>query len=599
MLPVDGEPELFTNFPEIAKQYCEAIVSGRQIACRYVKLAAKRYLTMLRKSVDPECPYYFSPHHAVDFLNFWELCPVGDNWKAADYVEKEPFQIWIGCAIYGFRRRSNNTRWTNSVYLEIPRKHDKSGMAAIIGLYDMIFTTSKEPQILIGAASEDQAGHIFRRAALVVREEEEIRVDYKMRVTKDLVHCGTTFGSMQAIASVAQKQDGWNPSTMLIDELHAHANPGLMLVLKSAMGARSNQLVLQTTTAGRTAFGAGWDERQAAIRLLEAKESNERVFALIYTIDEEDKVGPDGKDNLTRLFTDETLWIKANPMYGVSVDPDEVRSFAAESRLSPAKREEFLRTRLNIWSNAASALIDPQAWADCEDKTLDISMMIGRKCWMGVDLSYYNDLTAIGLIFEDWKGRVPVFCKFFVCELSPVLSSPSLAATMIDWADRGFLTILPGGTIDTDVIADEIKAYYEVFQVQETAYDKAAGGSQMMRKLWDEGYLNLLDYPNRPSTMAAPTEDLLAQVNGRRIVHDGNECLRWNMLNTVGDHRANGTLLPKKDAPNSERKIDGFVALAMANAVRISADAGKSAKQDKKLVNPYAFRGVLGFEEQS
>lgn len=554
-----------------------------------MKLAAQRYLRMLRRTAtDPDCPYYFSPAHAVDFLNFWELCPVGDNWQGVEFVRKEPFQIWFGCALYGFRRKGNSSRWVNWVYLEIPRKHDKSGTAAVVGLYDMVYTTSKHPQILIGAASERQAEAVFRRAAYIVFEESELQQEHSLSATDKMIRCGANRGVMEKVASIPKNQDGWNPSTILLDELHSQ-NPGVYQVLKSAMGARSNQLMLQITTAGRHAFGLGWDERANAIRVLEGKNTDDRLFALIFTVD------ADELEDQKRLLTDEKIWIKANPMWGVSVNPEEIRSYAGKAVNSPIDREEFLRTRLNVWSNAASGLVDPQAWAECQDDKLDITQMFGRRCWIGVDLSHYKDMSAIALIFEEYRGRVPVFCRFFLPESSPTLLSPNLHAHMMEWAERGFLIIQPGGLIDRDAIAEEIKAYHQVFDVQEVAYDKEAGGAEMMKRLWDEGYEKLVDYPNRPATLTAPTEDLLALIHSRKLVHDGNECLRWNFLNVVGDHRANGTLMPKKDAPNSERKIDGFIATVLANALRMGSEAGRHRKPG--YVDPYLERGLLGWEQ--
>ncbi|WP_370677629.1 terminase large subunit [Pleomorphomonas sp. PLEO] len=593
-LDVDGDVEEFTDFPAIAKAYAESVVEGREPACRYVKLACKRYLRMLRRAADPNAPFTFSPAHAVDFLDFWEKCPVGDNWRGENYVEKEPFQVFIGCSIYGFRRKDRwQSRWVNWVYLEIPRKHDKSGTAAVIGLYDGLFTLSKEPNIIIGAASEDQAKYVFNAAARIISEETELAETHKIEVTQKIIRFGKNRGLMQKLATIPKNQDGWNPSTIILDELHSQ-NPGLYQVLKSAMGARSNQLMFQITTAGRQAWGLGWEERTNAIRVLQGENVDDRMFALIFTVDDEDL-----KDE-KRLLTDEDIWIKANPMWGVSIDPDSVRSFAQKARFSPVDREEFFRTRLNIWSNAATGLVDPQAWAECADPTVTLETMVGRKCWIGVDLSHYRDMTAIVFLFEELGYQTPIFGRFYLPESSPTLQSPNLHALMMDWHDRGELIIQPTGKIDLDALRRDILVYCEVFDVQSIGYDHAAGGSELFKTLYeDDGIEYVFDFPNRPTTMTVPTEDLMASIASRQLVHDGSECLRWHMLNAVGDIRANGTILPKKDGPNSERKIDGFVAAVMANAMRMGAEGIKARKKSKEVVDPYLKRGLLGAETVS
>ncbi len=65
-----------------------------------------------------------------------------------------------------------------------------------------------------------------------------------------------------------------------------------------------------------------------------------------------------------------------------------------------------------------------------------------------------------------------------------------------------------------------------------------------------------------------------------------------------GDRKGNGLILPRKEKDYSPRKIDGFVALCFANGVRLNPDLAKSPDGDEKSsVDPYASRGLIGFEE--
>lgn len=578
------------DYPAIAVAYCEAVIEGRQLACKFIKLACKRYLKMLEMADDEKSAFYFSADHAIDFCRFKEKLPVGDNWRNVEFAELEPWQIWVWCAIYGFRRRGTGTRYTRWVYLEIPRKHDKSGSTAALGLFDLCFTGLKRPLVLIGAASEKQANHVFKPMVRIVNDETELAEAMKLVPRKDFIRCDANGGMVQKVCSIGKKEDGWNPNTIILDELHAQ-DPGVYEVLQSAMGARSNQILVQITTAGRHASGLAWDNRLRAIRLLDGSEEEYSSFAAIYTVDPEDM------EDQRRLLTDERLWMKAMPMYGISIDPEVIKSQAEGAIASPHDREEFLRTRLNVWSNAASGLVDPQAWQDCYDKSLSLDYFISERsrCWIGVDLSLYNDPSAIGLIFEHGP-LIAVFAKFFLPETSPTYLSPKLHAAMKAWEEQGHLTIQPGSAILNAMIGDEIRAYCEVFNVQAIAYDPAYSGD-LFYGLYTDG-LPVVEFKNRPWMITSPTEELLGRIHGGGLVHDGNGMLGWCMNNVVGDWRTDGTVMPKKDTKNSERKIDGFVALAMANGVRLNPLGGKPPKLDKDAIpDPYASRGLIGFEE--
>ena len=99
--------------------------------------------------------------------------------------------------------------------------------------------------------------------------------------------------------------------------------------------------------------------------------------------------------------------------------------------------------------------------------------------------------------------------------------------------------------------------------------------------------------------MSRPTDDLLTRIVAKRLVHDGNPVLAWNAENVHGERRGNGLLLPRKDKQNSHRKIDGFVALVMANGSRMEPGIVKRGKQEKIVIDPYVGRGLIGYEEKS
>ncbi len=110
------------------------------------------------------------------------------------------------------------------------------------------------------------------------------------------------------------------------------------------------------------------------------------------------------------------------------------------------------------------------------------------------------------------------------------------------------------------------------------------------------GINNVYSVLNNQFTMTMPFNDIESRIIEQKIIHDGNPLLAWNVENVHGDRKANGLILPRKEKEHSPRKIDGFVALCMANGQRINEKLGEAESNKKNVESPYATRGLIGFE---
>src|SRR5215469_13054236 len=86
-----------------------------------------------------------------------------------------------------------------------------------------------------------------------------------------------------------------------------------------------------------------------AVRVLEGLQKDDRLFALLYTID-------DGDDPW-----DEAGLIKANPGWGHSVQPEAVRAIMKQARNNPAQEAVAMTRHLNLWVGADEALFSLRA----------------------------------------------------------------------------------------------------------------------------------------------------------------------------------------------------------------------------------------------
>ncbi|NJL71585.1 MAG: hypothetical protein HC888_08195 [Candidatus Competibacteraceae bacterium] len=122
-----------------ATHYIEDVLSGRQVACRWVKLAVERHVRDLGRVGNGDFPYYFDESQAERAIGFvQQLRHTKGVWadprKNDPHIRLEPWQQFIFWNVYGWRRLDGGRRFSK-VYLEVARKNGKTTKAAAAGNY--------------------------------------------------------------------------------------------------------------------------------------------------------------------------------------------------------------------------------------------------------------------------------------------------------------------------------------------------------------------------------------------------------------------------------------------------------------------------------
>jgi phage terminase large subunit-like protein len=481
----------------------------------------------------------------------------------------------------------------------VPRKNAKSLKAAIASFYDLTCGGQLAPEIPVAAASSKQADDtVFGDMLKMVKNESDFVERYSVTWTNDEIRCGA--GRIFKLTSLGERLDGLNPSLALFEEGHAGA-ASVYKVVKSAFGARPNALLRMITTAGYRPEGPGYELQLEAKRILEGTEEDYTFFAAIYTLDEQDYRHPETKAILwDELLNNESLLAAANPMYGISLDPRKIQSAMREAWRRPDMRNEAARTRFNLWTAAGGNLIDLAQWMACKKKGLKLEHFIGSdiRCWIGVDLATVLDMCAIVLLFELPGDMLAVFAKFYLPDQSPTYLDPEMMDQFDSWAaddrDEEILVLTEGPLADHDRVNADIDAFCEVFNVQAILCDPYQAHNTV-KHLWD-GNKPVMVYPNDAKTMTPPTDDLLGRIAAKTILHDGNPILAWNAQNTHGERRDNGSILPRKEKKGSKRKVDGIVALCMANGCRLNSEVAKPLVEETEPQSAYTGNRVIGLD---
>lgn len=476
------------------------------------------------------------------------------------------WQVFILANVFGFVDAAGIRRY-RACYIEVPRKNGKSTFTAAVGLY--MLTEDNEPgaEIYSAATTRDQARIIFNVCRAMAKRSPGMRREYGVRVGAHALSVTDTESSLVPLSSDAHTLDGLNPSFAMIDELHAHKSRAVFDVLDSALGSRDQPVLWTITTAGTDRTGVCYEQRTYIDKILKRVIVDERVFGIVYTIDEDDD------------WTDEDVWAKANPNYDVSVNVSDMRRQARKAAESPSSLNNFLTKRLNVWTNAAVAWLDVRRWNKCEDPELVIADFEGRPCYLGVDLASTTDLCALAFVFPplDESEKLAVFVRFYLPEGKIEEQS---TGPLPGWEHEGWLLACPGDTVDFGLVDDDVREAASLYDVQAIGYDPWQ--AMMMATAWEADGLPAIEVPMRTRHLSAPMKELERLVLENGIVHDGNPVLAWNTSNVVATLDANDNVFPRKEKTSA--RIDGVVAIIIAmNRSMLSAPPATSVYETRGL----------------
>ncbi|CAM2175571.1 Terminase large subunit [Burkholderia latens] len=536
------------TFVDTANQYIDDVLAGRIVACKWVKLACERQRRDLARAEigDPDFPYRFDNDAATRICEFIELLPhTKGRWaRTRQSIKLEPWQAFILTTVFGWLHVDSGLRRFRRAYEEVARKNAKSTKSSGIALY--LFAADGEPgaEVYSAATTRDQAKIVFDDARAMALREPDMCAALGVEILQHqlLTDDGSKFLPLSAEGSTL---DGLNVHGGVIDELHAHKTRAVFDVIDSGTGARDQSLLWLITTAGSDLTGICYEQRTHVTKILEGVFVDETFFGIIFTLD-------DGDD-----WSDPSVWIKANPNLGVSVFVDDMEMACRKAQSMPSAVNNFLTKRLNVWVNADSAWMDMRAWERCADRDMRLDDFVGERCWIGMDLAEKTDFAALVLVFER-AGTFYVFPRFYLNEYAVENGSNSQYS---GWERAGHIIVNEGNATDFDLIADDIRRFCGMFDVQEIPFDPAMS-RYFATQLVKEG-LPLVEIRQAPIFFTQPiiqTENLVLE---GKLKFDGNPAMTWMVSNVVvTTSRYNGLKHPTKERP--ENKIDGPVAMFLA-----------------------------------
>lgn len=541
--------------------YYQAIQNGSEVAGKWVRLMYEYVVKGLQSQ-----SFFFDQKKANKAIRFIETfchhCEGRD-----DLLKLELWQKAFVSVVFGVVG-NDGFRQFREIVLVIARKNGKSLFAAAIIAYCVYLDGEYGAKVYCVAPKLDQAEIVYSAFWQTIQKEPELAALIKRR--KSDYYIESTNSSVKKIAFNAKKSDGFNPSLTVCDEIASWpGQSGLKQyeVMKSALGARKQPLILSISTSGYENEGIYDELIKRSTRFLLGDSRERRLAPFLYIIDDIDK------------WNDINELRKSNPNLGVSVSVDYLLEEIAVAEGSLSKKAEFLTKYCNIKQNSSQAWLSNQAVEKACGNPIDLEQFRNCYCVGGIDLSRTTDLTACVAVIEK-TGRLYVFAHFFLPaeRLEEATARDGLPYAI--YVQRGFLTLSGDNFVNYHDCFDWFRALIEQYQIYplKVGYDRYTA-QYLVQDMKQYGFhMDDVFQGFNLTPVIRETEGLMR--DGAFDIGD-NDLLKVHLLDIAMKTEAeSGRCKPVKMSANAH--IDGGAALLDAMTVRQKyyAEIGEQLKNE-------------------
>ena len=385
------------------------------------------------------------------------------------------------------------------ILVSLAKKNGKSTFSAIV--LNWFLVTQEPGEIYICSNSKDQSSFItYRKIVSMIRKNPKL--DKKCRIHADYIENIKTGTILRCLSSSYRSSAGLNCLLICIDELASFDTDSLRFFFEELQlsPVYKYPLILVTSTAGRNEEGILWD------LIKESKKGNtpESYFYI--------KQGEE-----------------ANPS-----------SFVTEKYLNSQEHKPGMRPNLfkrlhkNLWVSEEDSFITDEDFRACIDYKLAKRPKIKIPIWLGLDVGYRNDYTAICGVGKVNNKIFSVDHKVYIPLKTEEMQFDDVKRYLIELSK----------------IYDIQGVYFDPYQAIQLAQD--------LRK---EG-INMVELPQTQGNCIAFSQCLFNLIKSQGINFYESEEFRLSLINCKVVYSIRGWRIVKK---SGTKKIDLAIALGMAS----------------------------------
>lgn len=453
-------------------KYVDDIISRKKVACKETVQMCERFRNDLDNII-----YDFKPKDAEFVIFIIENTFVHDKGERLDGTPLrgepfllEPWQKFIIYNILSFFHKGTIIRRFKEAFIMLPRKNGKTRFAAALAwALSLLERLSGSTVYIVGAALR-QASQSFDFIVYNINELGE-RDSFRIRNNnqeKSIVgDLGKGSLHIEALAANPDSQDSLNCNVAIADELHAYRSPKQYNIIKEAMKAYTNKLMIGITTAGDNMNSFAYQRMAYCQKIIDGTIKDEQYFVFIAKADEDDA----GEVN----YLDPVEHEKANPNYKVTIRKEDILNDARQAQNDPQQRKDFFAKSLNIYTSAMKAYFNIDEFRN-SDKLYNWSLEELAKLkidWYGgADLSKMFDLSAAALYGRYGDVDIAITHAFFPRTQAHIKAEED-AIPLFGWEDQNLLTMSNSPVVNYDDIVNWfLMMKRKGFNIKQVGYDR-------------------------------------------------------------------------------------------------------------------------------
>lgn len=526
------------------------------------------------------------------FLRLWQGPKAGEPYDLMDWLKWD-----IVYPVWGWMR-ATGTRRFKRLYIEIPKKNTKTCFASGATLYMLTADGRHGAGTFSAAVDRKMAKMVFTNMRAMIRSSPDLSRRLDVTPSTKTISYPATNSSYEALSADGYRSEGLVTYFVVVDELHAHKNREMFSSLRYGGRSDRQSMMMVITTAGiYNPVSIGWEQHDYARQVMEGGVEDPSYFAYMAgaevgtgqggwgawardaaslprqdppEIDETDEGAAwTHVDMTSRLdWTSEVLHRRANPAWGVTIDPLEIRQECIEAQRSAGAQGDFKRYTLNIWTLAVSQWIDSAVWmSGAMDAEALVAAAKHRRGYLALDVSDTRDITALALWWppsaeEDDRNHY-LLTWFWLPRENLAERERETQAPYREWATTGALRLTEGKRVDYRVVREQIDALWGTYDIHEIRYDPYNMGVLVQELQSEYGEDAVKPHRQGDVSMNAPTVEFERLVAEGKVKHTGCPCMAWQMSQSQIRIGSGGLVKIVKGDNVKRYKVDGPVCAVM------------------------------------
>lgn len=366
----------------------------------------------------------------------------------------------------------------------------------------------------------------------------------KLASTKEGIKNYITESLLEVRPMSVDRLQGLRCKIATVDEwLSGDVREDVIGAIEQGASKLDDYLILATSSEGTVRNGSGDTIKMELMSILKGEFKAPQISIWYYKLDDISEVNKP------------SMWIKANPNLGQTVQYDVYQEDVERAEKAPSTRNDILAKRFGI-------PMEGYTYFFTYEETIPHRMRSFWKmtCAVGADLSQGDDFCAFTFLFPLKDGAYGIKTRSYISYKTFVKLSSDMRNKYQQFIDEGSLCVLDGVTLDLMEVYDDLDRHIDMngYDVRCIGYDPYNAKEFINRWEIDNGDYNIVKVPQGAKTESVPLGELKKLSEERMLLFD-EELMSFAMGNCITLEDTNGNR--KLYKMRRDQKIDNVAAL--------------------------------------